>query len=374
MIEKSKTTDMNEKHHGTNDEKQNKKVSSNKKKKRKGAKKWLIRFAKIALGLIAVLLVFTFLVWLFFGRQRLTAPEDILWGATYSPLAAEDLNMDPSETFRTIVEDLRPDKLRLVAYWNRIEKHPNEYDFSELDEQVDLADAHNIPFIISVGRRVPRYPECHAPEWSEKLSQKKQDAKVLELIEKTMVRYDERQNLVGWQIENEPFLSSFGICPDLNENLLREEINLARTLTEKTIMTTESGELSFWLKASKYPDVLGTTLYRRVLVSGTDVAINHIFPSWYYRARSNIALALRDNLDSVIVAELQGEPWTTKGTANSTQEEIARTMNPEQFEKNIDFTENVGFPEIYWWGVEWWLYEKQRGNDYYWERARELFQ
>lgn len=329
-----------------------------------------LKIAGIVFGLLFVL---TFLIWLFFGRGKLTKPEDIIWGVTYSPLIVEDLKMDPDETYRAIIEDLKPNKIRLVAYWNRIEKFPDQYDFSDLKKQVELADKNNIPMIIAVGRRVPRYPECHAPEWSLKLPKDEQDKKVLQLIERTIKEFDNNKNIVGWQIENEPFLGSFGICPDLDEKLLKKEINLARSLTNKTILTTESGELSFWVKASKYPDVLGTTLYRTVIINGTNVAINHIFPSWYYRARSNIVKLLHINLDEIIVAELQGEPWTTKGIINSTREDIDRTMSHEQFEKNINFTERVGFSEVYWWGAEWWYYEKKVGDDFYWNRAKQLF-
>jgi len=327
----------------------------------------------IAASLTLLVLLITFAVWFFFGRQKLTPPENILWGVTYSPLAVEDFKLDPDETYRSIIEDLRPNKIRLVAYWNRIEKYPGEYDFTDLQKQVELADANNIPIVIAVGRRVPRYPECHAPEWSKTLPDAEQDKKILEFVDKTIKKFDGYQNVVGWQIENEPFLGNFGICPPLNEDLLRQEIELARSLTEKTILTTESGELSFWVKASDYPDILGTTLYRTVIVSGTDVAINHIFPPAYYRARSNMVMALHKNLESIIVAELQGEPWTTKGIVNSTREEKDRTMSQEQFEKNIEFTESVGFPEVYWWGVEWWYYEKQNGNNFYWDRAEKLF-
>jgi hypothetical protein len=348
-----------------------------KKSEEKHKKFHVKRFIKrvlIVLAAVAVLiLIFIFMIWLIFGRSKLTEPEDIKWGVTYSPLAVEDLKLDPDETYRAIIEDLRPNKIRLVAYWNRIEKQPGEYDFSDLKKQVEIADSNNIPIVIAVGRRVPRYPECHAPEWSETLPQGEQNKKILELIERTIGEFDQYQNVVGWQIENEPFLGSFGICPPLDEQFLAQEIDLARSLTNKTILTTESGELSLWLKASKYPDVMGTTLYRTVLVSGTDIAVNHVYPSWYYRARSNIVKSINDNIESVIVAELQGEPWTTKGIINSTQEDINRTMSHNQFNKNIDFTERVGFPEVYWWGVEWWYYEKLKGEPFYWDRAGELF-
>lgn len=345
-----------------------KNTKENRKRWAKNARRFVGHSLIVFIGLL-------FFVWLFLGRSPLNEPDEIVWGVTYSPLASEGFSLDSQEVFEAIVTDLRPEKLRLVAYWNRIENVPGKYDFSGLDEQVKLAEENNIPYIIAVGRRVPRYPECHAPAWVDELPQATQDEATLDFIAKTIERYDDNPNLALWQIENEPFLGSFGICPPPRGDFLAREIRLARQLTDKKIMTTESGELSFWLKASDYPDILGTTLYRRVLIQGTNIAANHVYPAWYYRARSNLVKNIHLNLDEVIVAELQAEPWSNKPIIESEPEDLNRTMNPEVFESNIAFTENVGFPEALLWGVEWWYWEKEvNNNDFYWERARQLFQ
>lgn len=336
-------------------------------------KRILIRVLKIVAILTAAVVIFLFLIWLIFGRSRLTEPEDIVWGTTWSNLAAEELGINPEEAYRAVVEDLRPSRLRLVAYWNRTEREQDQYDFSELDYQVKLAEENDISYIIAVGNRVPRYPECHTPDWAHQLTGESYKAEKLEFIEETINRYDDKPKLEAWQIENEAFVGSFGICPPLDEELLKTEVDFARTLTDKRIILTESGELSLWFKASGYPDILGTTLYRTVIIGKTDIVVRHVFPPWYYRARSNIVKMINGNLEDVIVAELQGEPWASKPIIEADQEQLDATMNPEQFEHNIEFTESVGFPEVWWWGVEWWYYESQNGDDYYWERARELF-
>ncbi len=337
-------------------------------------KKWGKR-ALIVLGaILGFFLVFAFFIWLFFGRSRLTDPAAISWGVTYSSLQADELQLDDEAAYRAVVDDLKPSSLRLIAYWNRIESEEGKYDFSELDFQVKHANRAKIPYIIAVGQRVPRYPECHIPGWVNNKSPADKDQKLLDFITKTIKRYDDEKFLLTWQIENEPFVGSFGDCPDLDNDLLRLEVETARRLTDKQILITESGELSFWFKAANLGDLLGTTLYRTVIIGKSSIIVRHVFPPWYYRARSNIVKALNPNINEVIVAELQGEPWTTKPLIETTDKEILRTMNRVQFERNIDFTESVGFPEVYWWGVEWWYWEKEtKDNDYYWNRTRRLF-
>lgn len=330
----------------------------------------LLKFVAVLFIAFSLFLVFVYLI---FGRHVLTEPDDIVWGTTWSNLAAEELGLDPEVAYAAVVEDLRPSRLRLIAYWNRTEAERDDYDFSELDYQVSLAEQNNIPFVIAVGNRVPRYPECHTPEWANHLSGDEYETALLDFVEATIERYDNSPYISAWQIENEAYVGSFGICPTLDEDLLKRELDLARSLTEKDIVLTESGELSLWFKASGHPDIMGTTLYRAVIIGKTNIVVRHVFPPWYYRARSNIVKLINGNLDNVIVAELQGEPWASKPIIEADPEQITATMNIKQFEHNIEFTESVGFPEVWWWGVEWWYYERENGEDYYWERARDLF-
>jgi len=44
-----------------------------------------------------------------------------------------------------------------------------------------------------------------------------------------VLKYQNEQNIIAWQVENEPFLSTFGICPKLDRALLDSEINLVKS-------------------------------------------------------------------------------------------------------------------------------------------------
>ena len=39
----------------------------------------------------------------------------------------------------------------------------------------------------------------------------------------------------------------------------------------------------------------------------------------------------------------------------------------------MQFAINVGFKQIYLWGVEWWYLQKQSGHPEYWNLAKSVF-
>ena len=58
---------------------------------------------------------------------------------------------------------------------------------------------------------------------------------------------------------------------------------------------------------------------------------------------------------------------------NSSLEEQAKTMNLEQFRKNVDFAKRTGIKEFYFWGGEWWYYMLTNyGDDKIWNEVKEM--
>ncbi|HSH31543.1 MAG TPA: hypothetical protein VK963_02640 [Candidatus Saccharimonadales bacterium] len=331
---------------------------------------------RVAAGL-AVLVAVPVLViaglWLWAGGQK-TPPQDIVWGYTYSSyMTKEELGLDSQPVYLAALDELKPKIVRLVAYWQYLQPTADSWDFSDLDFQVAEAEKRGIPYIIAVGNRVPRYPECFTPAWAKDLSGQQRQAAVLRLVETVVRRYDGGRHLLRWQVENEPYLGLFGICPPLDEDLLKKEVALVRSLSSKDILITDSGELSTWYQASGLGDVFGTTMYRKVYDKTNGKVFRHIIPAEFYTRRANLMKKLHPGLKQVVNAELQAEPWADAPLSQKDEAFYNKTLDHQQFKDNIEFAQATGLEEVYLWGVEWWYLRKLQGDSFYWDNAKALF-
>jgi hypothetical protein len=235
------------------------------------------------------------------------------------------------------------------------------------------AEKRNVQVVLSVGRRLPRWPECHDPSWIKDLSQEELKNDLLSFLETVVRRYQNNSAVRTWQVENEPFLGSFGICPKPSSELLDTEIALVKKLDPgRPILISDSGELSLWLSAGKRGDIFGTTMYRYVYNDTFNMYWVSYVPYWTYRVRAGF-LRLLYGKHQVVIIELQSEPWTTKGILNTSLEEQFRTMSFKKFNKMLSIAKATGFNPQYLWGVEWWYYMKEKqGHGEYWEAVKEL--
>ena len=324
--------------------------------------------------LAAVVLFLLYITWLFkfannFPRAiDLKAPKNF-WGITYSKRFASYLNLDWRQTYTDILDDLGAKNIRLPIYWQDVEPSEGVYDFSEYDWMINEGAKRNAKFVLVVGRRLPRWPECHVPEWSKKYPEEIVREKLIVLMKTIVDRYKDRPEVVAWQVENEPMLDSFGICPKADPDWLRQEVALVKNSGKKPILITASGELSNWKQESKLGDVFGTTLYRVVW----NPALGYLrwpIPTWFYQQK--LKRAGRD-ANKAIIAELQTEPWAPSTSLEKiTLKEASKSFNISQFRGNLQYAINTGFSQSYLWGVEWWYLQKTRGNAELWEEAKML--
>jgi len=320
-----------------------------------------------------ILLAIIVAVFCYFFVGKAKPVEKIDFGVTFSQVYAEELGLDWEETFLAILNDLKVEKLRLVAYWPEIEPTQGNFDFKDLDWQIDEAQKRGAEIILAVGRRLPRWPECHEPQWVQTSIRQPADKnqKLLEYIEKTVNHYKANPSIIAWQIENEPFLGTFGQCPKLDKKFLDKEIALARSLDLRPIIITESGEFSTWIGAARRADIIGTTLYRKV--HGKLGYIRYPIPAIFY-SRKAALIKKFFNINKIIIVELAVEPWGAEQTWELSLEEQLKLMNVEEFERSIDYARRTGFSEAYLWGAEWWYWLKTKySNDSMWQAAKELF-
>jgi len=48
-------------------------------------------------------------------------------------------------------------------------------------------------------------------------------------------------------------------------------------------------------------------------------------------------------------------------------------MDLDKFKGIIDYAQRTGFEEAYLWGVEWWYWKKEHGNNALWQEAKKLW-
>lgn len=321
---------------------------------------------------IIFVVVILIVIYLIFSFKKV--PEKINYGVSFNTLYANELQLDWKEVYDAILNDLNVKRIRLSAHWDLIEPKNNQYNFVEIDYQVQKAVENDVEIILAVGNRLPRWPECHTPVWARDLDQKEKEAEVLEYIGRTINRYKDVSNIKIWQVENEPFLSIFAKehCPPLEVDFLDKEIEFVRELDpSREILITDSGELSTWRKSYKRGDLFGTTLYVYAWNEFLGEFRNPVLPG-FYSFRKNILNMIYGKRESII-AELALEPWLNKTPVEEDLDLQKNRMSRDKFERILEFAKKTGFETQYLWGAEWWYYMKTQGDDWYWERGKSVF-
>ncbi len=305
-----------------------------------------------------------------FGRSLPVSA--ITWGVTFGAPHARYLGLEPHSTLNALLDDLGVRHFRLSAYWNQSEQVEGTYDFSDIDWQLDAVEERGGKVLMGVGRRLPRWPECHDPSWLATKTPEEQDAAHLAFLQASVEHLRTHAAVAAWQIENEPYLRFFGKCPPPNGDLIKKEIELIRSLDSRPIVMTESGELSTWRHAATQADVVATSIYRRVLFPVFGLAPHILLPPAHYRLKADLVHLFTRK--QVMNTELQMEPWSPTDLRAAPEDSWSKTMSPAIFKKNISFAAATGIPTHYLWGAEWWYFMKtKRANSSYWDLARQVF-
>lgn len=323
------------------------------------------------IGTIVVLSFFGFITFLYV-RIKALEPGTPAYGVTFSKLYAEALGLDWREAYRAVLDDLGARMIRLPVYWNDVAPEPTAFQFDDYDWLVNEAAKRRATLILAVGRKLPRWPECHTPQWASALPESEQEEKIRGYLIQTVNRYKAFSAVIAWQVENEPFLR-FGDCPRLRTRFLDQEIALVRGLDTKPVVVTDSGELSLWVPTAKRSDWFGTTMYRHIWNRWTGYLTYPLPPAFFKFKRVLTDLIARP--ERMLVIELQAEPWLPEQPPTRFPlEDQLRHMNPERFRRVLEYGRRSSFNMFYLWGAEWWWWLKtQGGKPEMWDEAKTLF-
>lgn len=324
---------------------------------------------RIALYIFGLIMFGYAMLWAFSLKSY-----EATYGLSFSPQYAEYLGLNADETLDALLS-LKPDFIRLAVPWTEVEPRQRAYDFTEIDQMLQKASDAKVPVVLTLGQKIPRWPECYFPKWSAALSQEDRNAALLSYVSQVVNRYKHNSIIEQWQVENEPYIQfNFGECLLFDTASVKKEIALVRELDpSRKIVVTDSGELSTWREAAQAGDILGTTLYRTIRVNDWFTWRYDFVPSALYKIRTAL---WGKNTETFYVSELQAEPWfSDDNETNKIDFTDTKTLTPERLRENVRYAETVGASRISLWGGEWWYYMKTKANDdRYWTTATELFE
>lgn len=302
-------------------------------------------------------------------------PDTIAYGMSFNTFYAEELGLNWKDAYDAILNELGVKHLRLAAHWPMIEPTNGTYDFTKLDYQVRRAEEVGADVVLAVGRRLPRWPECHVPSWAESMSWEEQQVEILEYIDVVVNRYKDSPAIAYWQIENEPYLEVFAKqhCGEFDEEFFEREVTFFRSKdATRPFLITDSGNLGSWAGPYRNGDAFGTSVY--VHFWNPELGqFRTILPPWFYRAKEGLLHLVYGPKETMLI-ELSAEPWLLEPITDVDIETQYSRMDIEKFEEILSYARDTRYTKQYLWGAEWWYWLRERGHTEMWERGETLFQ
>lgn len=332
---------------------------------------WMKWLKRIIITILILVLVGASILW-FLARKPI--PETITYGMSFNTMYANELGLDWKETYDAIIDDLGVRHLRLAAHWPMIEPEKDTYNFTELDYQVQKAEDASATVVLAVGRRLPRWPECHIPAWAREQSWDEQKVELIDYITTVVTRYKDSPAVTVWQVENEPFLSLFAFehCGALDEEFLDTEIALIKSLdSTRPVLVTDSGNLGTWSGAYSRGDIFGTSVY--VYFWNPELGQFKTFlPPWFYRAKEKVIGYVYGAKPTYLI-ELSAEPWLVEPVVNVPLETQFTRMDVEKFNDILAYAKDTRYDTQFLWGAEWWYWLLLQDRPEMWNRGKELY-
>ncbi len=293
------------------------------------------------------------------------------FGVTFSTKYSKELGLDWRAVYVATLDDLAVKHYRIPVYWDEVESVQGEYELDDIRWMLNEAEGRDAKVTLAIGNRVPRWPECHPPDWTTNLPPQQFEQAETKLVERLVDEFKGHPALKRWQVENEPLFDVFGECAPSNEDHLRSLVKRVQELDPAhPVMITDSGELSSWFTTAGIGDVLGISMYRVTWNSFWGYFYYPLPPS-HYTAKARLIKPL---VDEIIISELQVEPWPPGPITITPLEEQFRSMSPERVLSNVDYARRTGFREVLLWGVEWWYWLREiHGDSRLWEAGRTVF-
>jgi GH35 family endo-1,4-beta-xylanase len=236
--------------------------------------------------------------------------------------------------------NLKLDLVRLSCFWPEIEKTKDYFDFSQIENILEMAQKKEQKIILTIGMKAIRWPEFYVPGWTNYEQVVENPERLLLFVKKTIETVSKYTCVQYLQVENEPLDKSGPQKLTVPSELLEQEITLARQLSGLPIVLTAWGNKSLRdnriSKLAKLADIIGLDFYCQIPDGkggywGPDDPVEEIIKT---------TLPLNK---PIWVTELQTNPW--KNSPGLSPERIMAV--------NLEFAKKLPVEAILFWGYEY---------------------
>ncbi|HEX4216022.1 MAG TPA: beta-galactosidase [Candidatus Dormibacteraeota bacterium] len=321
-------------------------------------------------------------------------------GISFRTPQLEPLGLDAESTLRDLLRHPFA-RIRLGAYWNRIESAPDRFRFDELDAQIDACERAGKEIILCLGPlKTFGYPEFfvprhHLPEPLEEGSlvrpQSHSDllAAATRFLTRVVERYRERPAIIAWQLEHEAVdplgnEHSWRMATDFVERELRAVRGAdpgRPVLMNGFLPTSLPVHLHQWWRtrdqgdslvaAEGLADIVGIDYYPRHALLDLGPLTLYLDGSrspWQAWRRRRIQARVEKSGRRLMVSEAQAEPWEAVTTPPSPDGEAMYSCSPESLIDTYNrwMRWSGGRLSAYlFWGAEYWIHRQRAGDGSY---------
>lgn len=184
-------------------------------------------------------------------------------------------------------------------------------------------------------------------------------------MQKTIERYKNSPVLESYQLENEFFMTVFGLCWDFDRDRLIDEYDFIKKLDpHHPVVISRSNNWIGVPVGKPTPDEFAISVYKRVWdKSITKRYFEYPLPSWFYSMLAGWGELLTGK--DMFIHELQAEPWVPEDMElkNAPIAEQDKSMNAVRLKHRFEYAKAMGMHRADLWGAEWWYWRKVKYND-----------
>ena len=323
------------------------------------------------------------------------------YGVSYSFEQAGWYGLNPRTAYVDLLDNVRVDWVRLPFFWDQMidEKGYFNQNFDDLEFSIKEAKKRNVKVIIALGAKTPYYPEYHLPKdlagqikFGETINLNHHvSLKILDVDKKVVEVLSAYDNIIAWQVENEPYLANINNWK-IGEDLLVAEVGVVRAadLLSRPIILNSVAPTVFdssyksLLKILRPGDILGVNAYFKtqgVYLFSFSILHKEVhvpWPNWLvWPVQSWVGFSanfeeLRDEATKggvkLWILEMQAEPYvrTLSDAERNSAYRPGDILAADRYLKS-SMVESVGL-----WGAPFWQYKKENGDNSWIETVQNL--